>query len=167
MKGKKQRVITMVVVIGVILTGCVGMNDVAFARKAMALLVKGNFAVASMIDWPSIKIMGYDLASQHDKYTNKKHQENFEKGFIAAFSAGFRRAGAQPSAFRNWRLAKSDAPNTSIVVADSVRENTVFFFFVKHEGGKKKLTEIQIRENDRIVIGQVMEKDFVPLVPKE
>ncbi|MFH0876843.1 MAG: hypothetical protein V1863_01285 [Candidatus Omnitrophota bacterium] len=167
MRGKAKSVIAMVIVAGIALVGCAGTNDVAFAKKAMTLLVKGNFAAASMIDWSSIKIMGYDLAAKHAQYDKDKDRQEFEKGFIAAFGAGFRRAGAQPSAFRNWRLVKSEDQNTSIVVADSVRENTMFIFSVSHgRGASRKLTEIQIKEKDKIVTGAVMEQGYVPLVPK-
>jgi hypothetical protein len=133
--------------LGFLLAGCAPQDDAAFARATMKQLIKGSYFARASIDWPVLKIMGKDIGLEYSRYKSDSEKTDYERSFITSFSNAYKKEGATASAFFDWQpvTLKNEEinPKVKVVGAYCHDKSILFFFFVSHEGGKRKLIEIR------------------------
>ena len=70
------------------------------------------------IDWPTLQSLGQNVGAAYVQISSETEKVNFQKAFVAQFSASFREAGGSPDQFENWRVSHHDDLKTE-VAADS------------------------------------------------
>ncbi len=69
-------------------------NDVDFARTVFKGLITGKESVDEDIDWTTVRMMGYDVATQYATHTDPEARQVFRKALIKNLSkSSFRQAG--------------------------------------------------------------------------
>jgi hypothetical protein len=156
-----------VLVLALFLPGCARQDDVAFSRRVLEGLVQDRYAVRSLIDWQHLKMLGKDIGEDIAKYAKTdKDRRTYEIAFIEGFSKTFRMQGAKLNAFFDWHIYKGEKildlknPKDTIVAANCFDKQRLFLFVVSHEGGKQKLTEIEVQ-----ILGLGGKTDVAPAQP--
>lgn len=146
MRMRCLKIIGVVCLSVYLLAGCSGADDIRFARGMMTLLIKGRYAVITMIDWPSLRIMERDLGSEYRRLPNAQEKQNYQRAFMEGFRLAFEeRRGGEPGGFKDWRLYKAeDANGVSMVSTNTPDKNFALIFFIKHEKGQRRLVEIKM-----------------------
>lgn len=131
--------------------GCVRHeDDVTFAKKTMEQLIEGRYAVRTRIDWPNLKIGGFDVGSRYSSIKKEEDKNSYERSFIKGFSENYSRQGGKLSSFFGWRPSeyKFENVNYKVVAAYFYDKSTTFLFFLSEEKGQRKLIEILfVRQN--------------------
>ncbi len=145
MRVKQLKIFSLACLVVYFLAGCSGADDMRFARRVMSLLVKGVYSAADMIDWPSFKALERGIGPEFQRLPNDAEKANYQKAFIEGFRLAFQDKGCRMSNFKNWQLYReAGADDISIVSTSTVDKSFALLFFIKHEKGRRKLTEIKM-----------------------
>jgi hypothetical protein len=93
-------------------------GDLTFAKSTFESLARGESAAMEKIDWPTLQSLGQNVGAAYVQIASETEKVNFQKAFVAQFSAAFREAGGSPDQFENWRVSHHDDLKTE-VAADS------------------------------------------------
>jgi hypothetical protein len=93
-------------------------GDLTFAKGAFESLARGDSAAMEKIDWSMLQSLGQNVGASYVQIPSETEKVNFQKAFVAQFSASFREAGGSPDQFENWRVSYHDDLKTE-VAADS------------------------------------------------
>lgn len=140
----KAVIVILAVALGCFLGGCAPMDDVSFARRVIEQLIEGRHSVRGMIDWSSLKVLHYDVGAEYKKLKNDDERLGYERDFITNFAGGFKELGAKATAFFNWNKGEQTGANLGVVTANCYDEKSVFYFYIRHDGARKKLVEILV-----------------------
>jgi len=148
MKNQGRSRFTLFIILAVsfviFLMGCGTQDDVSFARKTIDLLIRGRYSARTMIDWPSLVVLGSSVAKEYEALPNDKEKLDYQMAFIDNFKKGFKSIKAAPKTFVHWRIFNNSSPTVTIVAADSAADKSyIFICYIKHEKGKRKLSEIR------------------------
>ncbi len=93
-------------------------GDLTFAKGTFESLARGDSAAMEKIDWSMLQSLGQNVGASYVQIPSETEKVNFQKAFVAQFSASFREAGGSPDQFENWRVSYHDDLKTE-VAADS------------------------------------------------
>jgi hypothetical protein len=125
-------------------------GDVAFVKKTFRELIKGHYAARHVIAWDEFMAIDMNAGVSYKALPNEEERVKFQRNFVDAFRAGFAYQKADPRRFGNFRVIKRSSPDVTVVGADVKEAPYVLMFGVKHKGGRRLLTAIQIlRVKDR------------------
>ena len=126
--------------------GCMPLDDIAFSRQVLTLLIDGRYAARTMIDWPNFRVLGQDAGKPYLALKKDQAKIAYERAFIDGFAKGFQEKGQGVGikTFYNWRYYKTVASKISIVVANCRNENVLFLFYVRPAVWGKKLVGINV-----------------------
>lgn len=93
-------------------------GDLTFAKSTFESLARGDSAALERIDWSTLQSLGQNVGAAYVQIPSETEKVNFQKAFVAQFSASFREAGGSPDQFENWRVSYHDDLKTE-VAADS------------------------------------------------
>lgn len=93
-------------------------GDLTFAKNAFESLARGESSATEKIDWPTLQSLGQNVGATYVQIPSETEKVNFQRAFVAQFSAAFREAGGSPDKFENWRVSYHDDLKTE-VAADS------------------------------------------------
>lgn len=93
-------------------------GDLSFAKDTFESLARGDSAAMEKIDWSMLQSLGQNVGASYVQIPSETEKVNFQKAFVAQFSASFREAGGSPDQFENWRVSYHDDLKTE-VAADS------------------------------------------------
>jgi hypothetical protein len=119
-------------------------NDIEFAKEAFGLLVEGDQAVAGLIDWEHLKMLGIDVGSMYRGLPDKTgERDRFTTGFINGFSSSFKKSGGKMENTFNWREQSRDSSGT-IVAADGPG-GKVLLITVARIDGQQKVSTLELK----------------------
>jgi hypothetical protein len=93
-------------------------GDLTFAKSTFESLARGDSVAMENIDWPTLQSLGQNVGASYVQIPSETGKINFQKAFVAQFSASFREVGGSPDQFENWRVSYHDDLKTE-VAADS------------------------------------------------
>lgn len=119
-------------------------GDVAFVKKTFRNLILGQYAARHVIAWDEFLGMDMNVGVEYKAMPNEEARVKYQRNFIDAFKAGFSYMKADPRRIGNFRIIKRSGKAVTVVAADIKGTPSVLAFGVKHKGGRRLLTEIQI-----------------------
>lgn len=93
-------------------------GDASFARTTFLSLARGDTAVQSKIDWPTLVSLGQNVGAAYVNIPSETEKQEFRNAFVTQFSSSFRENGGSVDNFTNWRVTFHDSLRTE-VAADS------------------------------------------------
>ncbi|MFH1396921.1 MAG: hypothetical protein ABIH27_00025 [Candidatus Omnitrophota bacterium] len=146
---KSQRPILEYALLAVVIIIAAGLifriktQDVELCRSALTGLIKGSFSAGKNIDWNNLKAMGVDVGTAYSKFTSDKDRNEYKKGMIWGFKAGFIHSKGRLKEFKNWRVLNKDNGKTVIAV-DYLNNKTLLFTLSSQN--KRKIIAINWKE---------------------
>ena len=151
----KQSIIILIVVCGLLL-GCSSKsskqtartgppkNDMEFAKEVFELLAEGDQAVAELIDWENLKMLGINVGETYRRIKDEGElRARFGKGFIRGYSNSFKKSGGRVGDTSNWREQSRDSLNT-FIIADAPGAK-VLSMTVTHIDAQQKVSTIDLK----------------------
>jgi len=134
----------VIIIAAAVLFGLFQDQDLAFGRRALSGLAKGEVVIGNAIDWPHFKAAGVDIGAGYTKLPNDIEKAYYRKAFILNFALSFQGAGGRLSNFSNWHVQNRDSQK-AVVAADSLGNKTILFTIVRING-KRKVVDIRWRQ---------------------
>lgn len=117
-------------------------TDLGFAQMVFKGLLAGNVRMAEHIDWPSVKMMGYDVAAAQAAYTDTDEKESFKKALIKNIARSFGQTGGKIKDFTNWRVHEVNQ-EAAVLAADYDTKDAVILVKVIRVNGDRKLNGLE------------------------